>query len=276
MTGVVGSGDMTVSSAPVLDFPALLHGSLAATRRRVSAEGHRWTQEFLQTGSFTLPQRMRPVLPGEVVITHMGAEFLAPAPSWRLHVFIEVFTNLGHGLSARERQRIEEAFETFCLRTAWGVLHHCVAQLPTRSAEHMAQRLAALLRFWEALKGPRYVFWSYDRQCTLEELIQDIYVKTLEAWCPRGSTSVREHVSLTVERMARATRRESEEAILRVIPFLVATNNELKHREVLGDPAFQRERIAALSPNDFESVASACLYAVNGLVYAWDRQLGRQ
>jgi hypothetical protein len=266
---------MTPASDPVLEFPALLHGALAATRRRVGAESHRWTQEFLQMGSFTPPQRVRPVLSGEVVITHMGAEFLAPAHSWRLHVFIEVFTNLGHGLPAPERQRIEDTFETFCLGTSWGVLHYCVAPPPKRSAERMARRLAALLRFWKMLEGPRYAFWSYDQQYTLEELVQDIYGKTLEAWCPSGSSSVRGQLALTVDRMARATRQECEEAVLRMISSLLATNSEFKHREVLGDPDFQRERLAALSPNDFENVSSAYRYAVNGLVHAWDRYLGR-
>lgn len=267
---------MTTASAPVLEFPALLHGSLAATRRQVSEEGRRWTHEFLQTGSFTPPQRMRPVLPGETVITHMGAEFLAPTASWRLHPFIEVFTNLGHGLPAPERQRIEEAFETFCLETCWGALYYCVAPPPKRSAARMARRMAALLRFWEVLKGPRYVFWSHDQQVTLEGLVQDIYGKTLEAWCPSGFTSVHGHLSLTVERMARATRPECEEAVLRVISSLVATNSEFKHRDVLGNPDFQREQLTTLPPNDFESVSSAYRYAVNGLVYAWDRQLERK
>ncbi len=264
---------MTTASGPGLEFPALLHGSLAATRRRVSAEGHRWTQEFLQTRSFTPPQRMRPVLTDEVLIMHMGAEFLAPAPGWRPHVFIEVFTNLGHGIPASERQQFEESFEIFCLGTAWGALHYGVAPPPKRSAERMARRLAALLRFWEVLEGPRYAFWSYEQTYTLEALVQDLYGKTLEAWSPGGSASVREHLSLSVERMSHATRQACEEAMLRVIPALLAANKDFKHREVLGDPAFQRERLAALSPDDFESVSSAHRSAVNGLLYEWDRQI---
>ena len=96
----------------------------------------------------------------------------------------------------------------------------------------MARRLAALLGFWDVLQGPRYAFW-FERKDTLEELIEDIYGMTLKAWCPGSPASVREHLALTVE------------------------------------------RIAALSPKDFENLSSAYRYAVNGPLCAWDRELGR-
>ena len=139
----------------------------------------------------------------------------------------------------------------------------------------MANRLASLLRFWEVLQRPRYAFWSFDDDYTLEELMEDLWRKTLEAWCPGGPASVREHLTLTVERMARATREECLEAMLRVIPLLVEGDNDLKHPEVLSDPDFLRERLHALPPQDFESLSSAekCTVAVQ--LAAWDRQLGR-
>ncbi|OJH42704.1 hypothetical protein BON30_05860 [Cystobacter ferrugineus] len=86
---------------------------------------------------------------------------------------------------------------------------------------------------------------------------------------------VREHLALTVERMSRATREDCMEAVLRVIPDVVRANAALKHREVLNDPGFLRERLDALRPEDFEDVSSAYRYAVNGPLYAWDRALGR-
>ena len=82
--------------------------------------------------------------------------------------------------------------------------------------------------------------------------MEDIYGKTLEAWCPGGPASVREHLALTVERMARATREDCLEAVLRVMPVVVEANTDLKHREVLSDPDFLRERLSALPPKKFE------------------------
>ena len=138
----------------------------------------------------------------------------------------------------------------------------------------MANRLASVLRFWEVLQGPRYAF-RFGKKYTLEELLDDIYRPTLEAWCPGGPASVREHLALTVERMARATREDCLEAVFRVIPGLVEANTDLQHRELLSDPDFVRERLSALSPERFEDFSSAYRYTVNGQLYAWDRELGR-
>lgn len=170
---------------------------------------------------------------------------------------------------------MEESFESFCLSTPWGALDHAVSPPPLRSAQRMARRLTALLRFWDLLQGPRYAYRVPDTHHTLESLVEYLYGKTLEAWCPGAFTSVRDHLALTVERMARATREECMEALLRVIPVLVLANTDLKHREVLSDPGFVRARLAALPPEDWEDVSSAYRYAVNGPLCAWDRALGK-
>ncbi|HEX8825487.1 MAG TPA: hypothetical protein VF794_36595 [Archangium sp.] len=102
-----------------------------------------------------------------------------------------------------------------------------------------------------------------------------LWRKTLEAWYPGGPASVREHLALSVERMSRATREECLEAVLRVISVIVKVDNDLKHREMLSDPDFLRERLHALPPKDFESLSSAEKYTVTVQLAAWDRQLGR-
>ena len=138
----------------------------------------------------------------------------------------------------------------------------------------MANKLAAMLRFWDVLQGPRYAFWL-GKKYTLEELMEDLYRKTLEAWCPNGPASVREHLTLTVERMAHATPEYCLEAVLRVMPAAVEVCTDLKHREVLSDQGFLRERLSALPQKKFESLSSAYKYALTQQLYAWDRELGR-
>ncbi|WNG20738.1 hypothetical protein [Cystobacter fuscus] len=267
---------MTAPQSPVLEFPAMLHGLTGAVLRKVRAKGQGWAREYLKTGAFTQPRQMLQVPPGEILEVISGAEFDAiPRPRWRVHLFADVFLSLSEGVPKEQRQRMEEAFESFCLSTPWGALYHAVSPPPPRSAERMARRLAALLRFWDVLQGPRYAYRVPDTHHTLDELMDYIYRETLEAWCPEGAASVREHLALTVERMSRATREECMEAVLRVIPGVVRANAALKHREVLNDPGFLRERLDALRPEDFEDVSSAYRYAVNGLLYAWDRTLGR-
>jgi len=265
---------MTTEQSPVLEFPAMLHGSTAAIRRKVRAEGHRWAREYLETGAFPQPRQLRQVLPGEVLVMHSGAELDLGSTRWWMHMFVDVFMVMNEDVPEEEYQRTRDAFESFCLSTPWGALYHAVSPPPSRSAERMANRLAAALRFWEVLQGPRYAF-RFGKKYTLEELMEDIYRKTLEAWCPGGPASVREHLTLTVERMARANREECLEAVLRVIPAMVEVDTSLKHREVLSDPDFLRERLSALPQKKFESLSSAYTYAVTGQLYAWDRELGR-
>lgn len=266
---------MTSEQAPVLEFPAWLYGTTASIIRKARTEGHWWAREYLKTGAFLQPRQMRPVQPGEVLVMHSGADF-DPAPCWRMHMFGEVFMWLSEGVQKEEHPRMEESFESFCLSTPWGAIDQAVLPSPPWSAERMANRLASVLRFWDVLQVPRYAFWLFDDHYTLEELMEDRWGDTLEAWCPGGPASVREHLALTMERMARATQEDCQEAVLRMMPVVVEGNTDLKNREVLRNPDFLRERLTALPPETFEDLSSADKYAVNGQLYAWDRELGRQ
>jgi hypothetical protein len=197
-----------------------------------------------------------------------------PRPRWRLHLFSDVFIGLHDGVPKEKRQPMEESFESFCLGTPWGALYQAVSPSPPRSVERMASRLAALLRFWDVLQGPRYAFW-FEREYTLEELVNELYGMTLEAWCPGETTSVREHLVLTVERMSHASREECMRAVLRMMPVLIGVDTGFKHREALNDPDFLRERLSALSPRDFEEISGAYKYTVTLQLADWDRTLGR-
>jgi len=266
---------MTSEHFPVLEFPAMLHGANATILREVRAAGRWWARKYLQTGVFPQPRRMRQVPPGEALVVNAAANFDWGPPRWRVHLFIEVFTVLDEGVPKEERQRMEEAFESFCLSTPWGALYHAVSPSPPYSAGRMAKQLASVLGFWEVLQGPRYAFWWVDQQYTLEELMEDIYREALEAWCPKGPASVRERMALMVERMARATREECLEAVLRVMPVVVEMNTDLKRCEVLRDPVFLRERLRALPLEKFESFSSAYKYAASRLLWDWYREVRR-
>src|SRR3712207_2660093 len=108
----------------LLEFPAMLYGTTAAVRREVSTKGQWWAQEYLKTGAFPLPRKVRSVSPGEVLVMNSVAAFdPTPRPRWRVHTFIEVFMGLRQGVEeARQEQkyqRTREAFESFCLSTPW-------------------------------------------------------------------------------------------------------------------------------------------------------------
>jgi hypothetical protein len=265
---------MTTEQSQVLEFPAWLHGTIPAILRKVSAEGQWWAREYLETGAFPQPRQMRQVQPGEVLVMHAAAEFGAPRACWRMHMFMGVSTELNLCVPDEARQRTDDAFESFCLSTSWGALDYAVSSPPPWGAERIANRLAALLHFWEVLQGPRYALLSFNDNHTLEKLMDDTWRMTLEAWCPGGPTSVRERLSLTVARMARATREECLEAVLRMMPVVVEVDLDLRHNEVLRDPGFLRERLSALPPEKFEELSSADKYAVCGQLWDWHRELG--
>ncbi|EPX60940.1 hypothetical protein D187_001592 [Cystobacter fuscus DSM 2262] len=101
-----------------------------------------------------------------------GAEFDAiPHPRWRVHLCADIFLSLSEGVPKEQRQRMEESFESFYLRTPWGALYHAVSPPSPRSAERMARWLAAMLRFWDVLQGPRYAYRMPDTHHTLDELM---------------------------------------------------------------------------------------------------------
>ncbi|MBM7116226.1 hypothetical protein [Archangium primigenium] len=259
----------------VLEFPALFHDHKGAVLRKIKAQGQAWAREYLKTGAFTPPRQTLQVVPGDVLVMHSGADFdVSSQPRWRLHAFVGVFSCLNEGIPKESRQRAREAFESFCLSTPWGALYHAVSPPPLRSAERMAKRLASVLHFWDVLEGPRYAFWSAEQRSTLDELVENIHGKTLRAWCPGYPSSLRGLLELTVGRMSRATREECMEAVLRLMPVLVAEDPEFKHREKLCDPHFLRERLAALASDDFEEVSGGYTYAVTARLAAWDRELG--
>jgi hypothetical protein len=264
---------MTMEQTPVLEFPAMLYGSAAAIRRKVRAEGQWWAREYLKTGAFPQPRQMRQVPPGEVLVMH-SAELDSTRPRWRIFQFTGVFMGLNEGLQEEERQRTEDALESFCLSTPWGALYHAVSPPPPRSAERMANRLASMLSFWDVLQGPRYAY-RLPNTHTIDGLMEYIYRKTLEAWCPGGPSSIREHMAMAVERMSRATREDCMDAVLRLMPDLVEVITDFKHREALRDTSFLRERLAALSPKDFEDFSSAYIYTVAIQLADWDRELGQ-
>jgi hypothetical protein len=159
---------MTPEQPSVLEFPAWLYGTTAAIRRKVRAEGRWWAREYLKTGAFPQPRQMRQVQPGEVLVMHSAAEFDLGRTRWWMHMFGDVFMDLNGDVPKEERQRMRDAFESFCLGTPWGALEYTVSPSPPRSAERVANRLASVLRFWDVLQGPRYAFWP-GRKYTLEE-----------------------------------------------------------------------------------------------------------
>ncbi|WNG13430.1 hypothetical protein [Cystobacter fuscus] len=257
-----------------LRMPPFLHGSYPAVRQGVRQEGTRCGEQYRRGGGFPVPERMLEVPAGEVVVVHELADFQHEHPVWRLYMLADVLGGLYEALNWRDVFSARDAYEASCRETAWGALYFAISPTGPVSAERTAHRLEAMLRFWEPLQSARYLFKSLEEVLTLEELMRASCDWVLDAWCPGEEGSVPTRLELAAKRMARATREDSIEAILRQLPHALSLAGDLKHRDVVADPAFQRERLAALEPVSFKYVSGACTADLLEKLYAWDRQLG--
>lgn len=259
-----------------LHMPAFLHGTFMTVARKTRKEGRRCGEQYRQEGSFPPPREMLEVPAGAVVIAHEVVDFMRESPALRLYMVSSVANGVYETLDWQNTFQVGDAFEAFCRETAWGALHFAVAQTAPHSALRTALRLQAVLRFWEPLQSVRYLFSDPHVALTLEELMTAARGWAMDAWCPVGEASVRERLERAAELMARATKEDSLEAILRQLPRALAAARDLKHRNLLSDPALLRQRFASLEPATFERVSGAATPELLGQLYVWDRQLGNQ
>jgi hypothetical protein len=237
-------------------------------------EGRRCAEQYQQDGSLSAPRELLEVPPGEVVITEKVIDLQKGRPSWRLYMVSEVKDALYKALDWKDASHVRDVYEASIRDTPWGALHHAVAYVAPMDAERIALRLQAVLRFWDSLQSAHYLFGSADALLTLDELMGAACDWAMDAWCPEGGASVRTRLDVAAERMARATREESIEAILRQLPRALPLAHGLRHREALANPKLWRERLATLDMESFERISAAMTANLLEHLYIWDKQLG--
>jgi hypothetical protein len=259
-----------------LQMPSFLYGIYPAVHQRAKREGRRCGEQYRKDGSFPPHRELRTIPPGEVVVAHEVADFARERPAWRLYMVSKVLSGLYEAMAWQNGSEVRRAYEEFCRKTAWGALYFALSHGAPMSAERVALRLKAVLRFWEPLDSVRYLFKTLNVVHTLEELMVASCDWAMDAWCPVGEASVRVRLEEAAERMAQATREDCIAAILREMPRAFAYAQNLKHRDVLADPAFLHQRLATLEPALFERMSAACTSDLLAQLIAWDRQLGVQ
>jgi hypothetical protein len=267
---------MVSEQSSSLQLPSFLHGTYSSVHQKAKKEGLRCGEQYRKDGSFPAPRQMLEVSPGELVLTHGVADFQHERSVWRLYMVSEVMLALSEAPEWQDPFPVRDAYEAFFRETAWGALYFVTSQDAPRSAALSALRLQAVLRFWEPLQRARYLFKTLGAALTLEELMMASCDWSMDAWCPVGEASVRARLETAAERMARATREDSLEAILRQMPRALSYARGLKYRDVVADPSFQRERLVALDPLAFERVSGACTSDLLEKLYDWDHELGLQ
>ena len=265
---------MTPGQSSSLQLPSFLHGTYPSVHQKTANEGIQCGEQYLRDGTFPVPRQMREVPPGEVVVAHEVVDFQRERPAWRLYMVSNVMSALSE--PPQSSFPVRSDYEVLFRQTAWGALFFATTYMYPVSAERTAQRLQEVLRFWEPLESVRYLFKKLGAAHTLEELMVASCDWAMDAWCPVREASVRERLEMAVESMTRATREDCIEAILREMPRALEHAGRLKHRNVVADPAFQRERLATLDPRSFERVSGAYTGDLIGQLHDWDHELGLQ
>ncbi|OJH36005.1 hypothetical protein BON30_35995 [Cystobacter ferrugineus] len=209
-----------------------------------------------------------------MVVANDTIDFNRERSAWRLHRVPHVLSGLSEALDWQDTYPLRDAYEAFCRETPWGALYFAIGRTAPHGAERMSLRFQALLRFWEPLESARYLFSSPGTALTLGKLVEESCSWAMDAWCLVGGDSVRERLNTAAERMSRATREDSMEAILRQLPRVLTLARDLKDREAVADPFFQRERLSSLDSAAFERVSGAHPGTLIEKLYDWDLELG--
>lgn len=268
---------MQSPQSTTIQLPSFLHDPCITIRSRARAEGSRCAKQYQLDGTLPQPGELRAVSPDEVVFTHHAPDFQEQLPAWRLYMVSEVMMSL-YEVDEKNHRHLGNLYETSFRETAWGALYFALSGRAPESAERMALRLQAVLRFWDSLHHGRYLHQKPDAFLTLEELMTAACGWVVDAWCPEEGGSVPSRFAVASERMARATRDDCIEAILRQLPRLLplADRNRLQHPQVVLDSTAWREHLATLEASEFERISSVRPGAVLGRLYVWDRELGLQ
>lgn len=263
-------------SSPSLLMPSFLHGSYRAVHQKSREEGLRYGERYRMTGSFSLPQELMEVCTGELVIAHEVVDFQRDRPAWRLYMTGNVADGLHEALDWQDSRQVGDAFEECCREAAWGALYFAIAHEPPMNAVRVALRLRAVLHFWEELQSARYLFSSPDTALSLEELMNASNGWALEAWASGGEGPLRTRLKAAAERMGQATREDCIEIILQQMPRALSHAQGLKHRRVLTDPGFLRQRLSALEEASLAPISAAWPAMLIRQLHMWDRQLEKQ
>ncbi|HYO57117.1 hypothetical protein [Archangium sp.] len=260
-----------------LQLPSFLHGPYIAIKSKTKAEGRRCAKQYQLNGTLPQPRELRTVSPGEVVFTHSIVDFQDHLPAWRLYMVSEVMMSL-YDVDEKNHRHLGNLYETTFRETAWGALYFALSGMAPESAERTALRLQAVLRFWDSLQHGRYLYQTLNTFMSLEELMTAACGWAMEAWCPEEGAPVRSRFAVASERMARATKDDCVEAILRQLPRILpfADRSNLNHLEVVMDSTAWREHLATLDAWEFERISAVRPGSILERMYVWDRELDIQ
>ena len=257
-----------------LQLPTFLQGSYLTVENAARAEGLRCSHQYQSHGTFTSPRELGTVSPKDVVFTHSVADLQHHQPAWRLYLVSEVVTTLCDTKSPRH---IDELYEAAFRQTAWGALSFVLSASAPESAARTARRLQAVLNFWSNLEHGRYIHRQLNTFLTRDELLATACGWVLDAWLPAEGGPLHSKFERASQLMARATRDDCVEAILRQLHslFPLVEMKKLTHPALVTQLGPWREHLSTLDTASFDRISAARPAELLRRLYQWDRQLGQ-
>lgn len=268
---------METTQTTSLRIPAFLYGLEEETLAQAMQEGVRCAEQYRREGTLPLPRDLVEVPAGELVVARDVVDFGWGLARWRLYSVSKVVDGLWNELPRENSRMADDLLEAAYRGTPWGALYFMLAHNAPQSAERESVRLQAVLRFWEPLRSVRYLYTTPGDSLSWEELMEEVCAWVLTAWSPeQQGGALRERLEQGAQRMARATREDCTEAILRQVPQALECAKQVKHREALADPQLWLERLAAMDPESFMEMSSAWTSTLLRKIYQWDEEFDVQ
>ncbi len=255
---------MSDTSAPTdpnaILFPAFVYGDHAVCRRKVRAEAKKWAKRYEQRGDFPEPMLI-PVPPGSVMIcAQVEADIIAFGagahnPRWFFYL-VDYLRMEVRPPSRPPRSIFQPQFEAFVCRYPWGALSVAIEEWDA-SIHLVAQRLEAVLSFWEQLDTLRY---RRIRQMTLADLMFVFYEGTIRMWVDAPAGSVKDALRAASKQMRTASEGEIHTRMIRHLHEVADTDPNLKHREWLKSPGLIEAEVLRMketNPERYESLSTA-------------------
>jgi len=255
-----------------MEMPEILYGTAPAVRQAVRREGKRWARAYEKSGQF--PQiSVRRVAANEIVVIDAGSDSILDGPRWRAYLWQDLEDAIHVARKNEDWRAFGYEFEKYSLNTAYGTIRVVTSHSAPCSADRVATRLEAARRFYEELSSVRYREWNRP-SCSFDDVLRYHYATLFRASDVRQTSDTPADLSNLIAWLRSADRGMLVDGVVRVALDIVRESPSVRNRQMLCSEPLIREKVSAISGEQFEMLSGVDGNAIYSMVLSWDRELG--
>ncbi len=255
-----------------LEIPDFLYGTAPAVRQAVRREGMRWARAYKKSGQF--PQiPVQPVAADQIVVIDATSDFSWDGPKWRAYLWGEMKAAIQSVRKDVDRRPFGHEFDKYSLDTAYGTISVVTAHTAPCSADRVAQRLEASRLFYEELCSVRYQDWQRP-SCSFDDVLWYHYEGLFLLSGMRPTSDSLADLNRLIAWLRSADRKTLADGVVRCMLGFARSNSAIQNRRLLSEDQLIREKIAAMSNEEFDMLSGGDSGAIQTQVLLWDRALG--